>query len=439
VEQPRVCSSKAYRWYWVMLKQGVVSAGVGERPGKGVLVAWRDPEPLGARFASLSTWDRVVTYRSVRVDVCDTDMLLELPDALLESWAPGFVARSDGELEEAREAARRSGVLFHEASAAALSAQAGLTEEEAEGIRRMRAAAGGDQGGFVTGFDPTSEEERAKAAARAARFGVGASASASESAGAGAGGSDGDADMMSREKREARAKRFSVPLIEDEQVGKGLLRDLTGLRVPRKDAEEQHAKRAEALNIYGLFDHIYTRDILDWFYEFGASRVEWLHDCSANVVFADSHTAKRAVAGLSVTIPSIAGFEAAVEDLNNKGYTCAPFPMTGEQGHRFFLVRTASAGDVKAAEKEYHTNIGFDRARLGRVPGGGGFGRKMIEVIRNKAAQAAALKAEERVTGAKSKRRDSEDEDQDEGDARAKARRTADDDEVEVAAADDAE
>jgi hypothetical protein len=243
--------------------------------------------------------------------------------------------------------------------------------------------------------------------------------------------------MKSREKREARAKRFGVPVVEDEEVGKGLLRDLTGLRVPRKDADEQHAKRPEAINIYGLFDHIYTRDILDWFYEFGASRVEWLHDCSANIVFADSNTAKRAVAGLSVAIPSITGFETAVEDLTKKGYTCAPFPMQGGQDHRFFLVRTATAGDVKAAEKLYRTTIGFDRARLNRGAGGGSFGRKMIEVIRNKAAQAAAMKAEERITGAKSKRRDSDDEDQDEGDARAKARRTADDDEA--APADDAE
>jgi hypothetical protein len=422
-----VCSSKAYRWYWVMLKHGVVSAGVGEKPGQGVLVAWRDPEPLAARFASFSTWDRVVTYRSVRVDACDTDMALELPQVLLESWVPGYVSRADGELEEAREAARRSGLLFHEASPGALSAQAGLTEEEAEGIRRMRAAAG-DQGGFVTGFDPSSEEERAKASARAARFGAGG-----EDA-----GPDGDADMKSREKREARAKRFGVPVVEDEEVGKGLLRDLTGLRVPRKDADEQHAKRPEAINIYGLFDHIYTRDILDWFSEFGASRVEWLHDCSANIVFADFNTARRAVAGLSVAIPSITGFEAAVEDLTNKGYTCAPFPMQGGQGHRFFLVRTATAGDVKAAEKEYRTTIGFDRARLGKSDRpGGNFGRKMIEVIRKKAAQAAAMKAEERITGAKSKRRDSDDEDQDEGDARAKARRTADDDEA--APADDAE
>ena len=62
------------------------------------------------------------------------------------------------------------------------------------------------------------------------------------------------------------------------------------------------ARRPEAIHVYGV-DVLSTSDILRYFSEWGPTYVEWLDDSSANVVFADELTAKRALVGRGKPLP----------------------------------------------------------------------------------------------------------------------------------------
>lgn len=62
------------------------------------------------------------------------------------------------------------------------------------------------------------------------------------------------------------------------------------------------ARRPEAIHVYGV-DVLSTSDILRYFSEWGPTFVEWLDDSSANVIFADEFTAKRALVGRGKPLP----------------------------------------------------------------------------------------------------------------------------------------
>jgi len=389
--KPNLCTRESYSKYWVMLRKGVISMGLGEKPGRQVVMAWKDPDPLPARYASFTTWDRNVTFRNIHVAPAETDM--ELDEIEMSSYVPAYLAKLEEERAALRAQAEREGQDYVEPDAAALAEKV-LDPVEREMLKHRDPIKVQDKG-FVTGFDPQSEEERKKAEERAKRFGIEPKAGETNE--------DEDA-MFSREKRETRAKRFGVPLIEDTRLGKGLIRDLTGLRVPRKDPAAEDMMRSEVLHIYGSFDQLYTRDLLEWFGVYGASSIEWLHDCAANIAFADIDTAKRALTGLCVSIPPIEGFDAEVEQIKGLGYQCAPFPFP-DGTHRYFLVRLARVSDVKAVEPEYRTKIGFNPNRDNKRRSNYKVKRARNQIISK--AQAAAM---ESITGKTRKRDDSDDE-----------------------------
>ena len=62
------------------------------------------------------------------------------------------------------------------------------------------------------------------------------------------------------------------------------------------------ARRPEAVYVYGV-DVLSTSELLRYFTEWGPTYVEWLDDSSANVVFADELTAKRALVGRGRPLP----------------------------------------------------------------------------------------------------------------------------------------
>eukprot|EP00516_Mucochytrium_quahogii_P003836 CAMPEP_0203752338 /NCGR_PEP_ID=MMETSP0098-20131031/6270_1 /ASSEMBLY_ACC=CAM_ASM_000208 /TAXON_ID=96639 /ORGANISM=" , Strain NY0313808BC1" /LENGTH=547 /DNA_ID=CAMNT_0050642443 /DNA_START=172 /DNA_END=1815 /DNA_ORIENTATION=- len=353
--QTRLCSSTQYHTYWVTLRNGVVSVGVGSVPGKKVILGWKDPQPIPAQYVSFTSWDRTVRYKEVSVSACDEDM--DMDEVELFDYVPEYLQKIQAERQRQRERAERFGTEFVEPSVEAI-AQDILTPQELAQMRSHTRKT--NETGFVTGFDPTTEAEQKKAEERAKRFGIEKKTE------------DEEDPMLARDKREARAKRFDIPVMEDVDVADGVLKDLIGLRVPRNDPSVEDQTRDGAIHIYGQFDQVYTQDLLTWFGEYGPSNVEWLHDCAVNVVFGDEISAKRALKGLARDLPPMPEHQEAIDDLKTKGYQCAPFPLLGNQGVRFFLVRKAAVSDVKAdKESGYRSTKGYSRRGRGRRPRGG--------------------------------------------------------------------
>lgn len=358
--KPRLCSEAEYLPYWAMLCKGVVSVGVGNEPGKGLILAWRDPEPINARFVSFTTWDNTTFYRNIRVSQVQSGM--EMDDGFDEdNFVPEYMRKLEEERKRRRERAERFDQVYTEPSMESLAREVLTPQELAEMKANSRDPLTSSAGtGFVTGFDPESAEEKEKAKLRAERFAV-------------PGAKEELENLMSkdREIREARAKRFEIPVIEDLEMIKGVVRDLSGLRVPRRDPEDDEQLRPEAIHIYGSFDNVYSSDIMQWFGEYGASRIEWLHDCGANIVFNDEITAKRAMRGLSRDLPHVEEFAEQIDELRSKNYYTAPFPLRDDAGMRFFLIRVAGVSDVKADKLSgYCTNIGYSRRGRGGRRGG---------------------------------------------------------------------
>lgn len=99
-------------------------------------------------------------------------------------------------------------------------------------------------------------------------------------------------------KKRARAARFQTAY----DGGEGLMDvDLLEERRPLPPPGAV-ARRPEAVYVYGV-DVLSTSDLLRYFSEWGPTFVEWLDDSSANVVFADELTAKRALVGRGRPLP----------------------------------------------------------------------------------------------------------------------------------------
>ncbi|KAF9979741.1 hypothetical protein BGZ75_009262 [Mortierella antarctica] len=122
-------------------------------------------------------------------------------------------------------------------------------------------------GGFVTGFDPLSKEERAKKANRAQRFGA-------------------------------------VPQAESQPKDEAMDEEGSSMDVDEGEWTRPHnlpetpprtsTIRPDAVHLYGT-DEMSTKDVLAYFEAYGPSHVEWIDDSSCNIVFPDIYSAKRAL------------------------------------------------------------------------------------------------------------------------------------------------
>ncbi len=152
-------------------------------------------------------------------------------------------------------------------------------EFKAQIVAQERATAG-----FATGFNLFSDEESEKRQQRAERFGqptVGIQWTGAEVA-------------EDEEKRRARAERFSVTTEQSKEDG-GLME--VDLYEERKEVTADVERRLDVVHIYGV-DLLSTKDILNYFGDYGPKVVEWINDSSANVVFSDAGTAERAMVGM---------------------------------------------------------------------------------------------------------------------------------------------
>ncbi|KAL4426356.1 hypothetical protein ABPG77_004650 [Micractinium sp. CCAP 211/92] len=210
--------------------------------------------------------------------------------------------------------------------------------------------------GFATGIDLFTEEEAAKRAQRAARFGLPST------------GLEWQPPQPSEdeEKKRARAARFGVEYQPKDETG---LMDVD-LFEARRDPSAAVPRRPEAVHIYGV-DLLSTGDILKYFADYGPKFVEWINDSSANVLFADAPTAKRAVAGLGKPLPP----DEAPEQLGIDPTDPSAIQFLWHKGEDFvkagtpipLIFRIATVEDVKPADR-------VPSRRLWLSAGGGGGG-----------------------------------------------------------------
>ena len=235
-----------------------------------------------------------------------------------------------------------------------------LRREFRDAARRERSS----RSGFATGFDVFAEEEKAKRAQRAERFGM-------PDTGLEWAPPTVDEDEA---KRKARAERFGGEYQPPDETG---LMDVD-LQQERKDPPIEAARRPDAVHVYGV-DFLSTKDLLDYFADYGPTFVEWINDSAANVLFEDAPTAKRAIAGRGKPLPSEdlpEGIDpqSAIDLLWHKGDDVI------KAGNAVPLIfRTATVLDVKPSERVPSRRLwlsfegGRTRRRGGRG-GGRGFG-----------------------------------------------------------------
>ncbi|KAG7671833.1 hypothetical protein KSW81_004719 [Nannochloris sp. 'desiccata'] len=227
-----------------------------------------------------------------------------------------------------------------------------------------------------TGFDLFTEEEVEKRQQRASRFNM------------------PDTGLQwtppeipeDEEKRKARAERFGVEYQAPDADG---LMDVD-LFETRKEAPPEVPRRPEAVHIYGV-DLMSTSDVLKYFKDYGPTYVEWLNDSSANVLFKDGPTAKRAIAGLGKPLPpedlpeGVDGADPAnIQYLWHKG---EDFMKAGSNLPLVF--RMATILDVKPSERVQSRRLwlsaggGGSRGGGGRGGNEGRGGRKFRKVRRS--------------------------------------------------------
>ena len=202
-------------------------------------------------------------------------------------------------------------------------------------IAEQRAGAG-----FTTGFDLFTLEEKEKRQQRAARFNMPTT---------GIEWTGGDVAEDERKRRQ-RAERFGTTGLPPAEDTGGLMD--VDLFEDRKEAPVEAERRLEVVHIYGV-DLLSTKDILNYFADYGPKYIEWINDSSANVVFNDAATATRAMAGMGVPM--------ATDDLPAGASLDDPLAMqyVWHKGKDFvkasseipLVFRIATVMDVKPAER----------------------------------------------------------------------------------------
>jgi hypothetical protein len=262
----------------------------------------------------------------------------------------------DVEREKHRLRAQKFGVEYKDPSS---SRRDFKHQFKSQVVAEQRAGAG-----FTTGFDLFTVEEEEKRQQRAARFNMPTQ---------GIQWAGGEVAEDERKRRQ-RAERFGPT---DEPAGEenGGLMDVD-LFEDRKEAPVEAERRLEVVHIYGV-DLLSTKDILNYFADYGPKYIEWINDSSANVVFNDAATAKRAMAGMGVPM--------ATDDLPAGASLDDPQAMQyvwhkGKDFHKAssdipLVFRIATVMDVKPAERVKSRRLWVGLGGGGRRGKGRGRGR----------------------------------------------------------------
>ncbi|XP_049786475.1 nuclear cap-binding protein subunit 3-like [Schistocerca cancellata] len=119
-------------------------------------------------------------------------------------------------------------------------------------------------------------------------------------------------DEDERKKLDVRAKRFGLSPSESKALTEQQLKDLyasLGVK-PAENVEKYY--RLNAIHMRGT-ENMSTQDIFSYFRDYGPASVEWINDCSCNVVWLDEASAARALHGLSKQIQGLEAFHAKAD------------------------------------------------------------------------------------------------------------------------------
>lgn len=98
--------------------------------------------------------------------------------------------------------------------------------------------------------------------------------------------------------------------------------------------------RPGVIHVYGCFDEIDSRGVKSWLEEYNLLHIEWIDDCSLNLVFQESFTVKRVLKNICKTLPNPIG-SSEIEEMTGSGWLYGMFDA------RMFFLRRATTCDVK--------------------------------------------------------------------------------------------
>ena len=348
----RVCAEDRWVPYWIVLQGGKLSAGVGRVPGRRCVGTLDDSmyhllrsgvdavRYVGVGNSALRRNARDLRVRGLAV--------LPVPEGgvpIAEEGAPGafinvrddlggegaddaaladeavLLAEYEKERAKARARAEKFGIEYREPPPDAF-----LKWSEA---RRLRA---NPERGFVTGIDTFSAAEKAKAEARRSRFARDErKRRGAERAGDDDGGGRGDsadeaddaavAEEMEEEDVDDEAewektKTDPLPARQAWENWKLVERFRVDSPLVSGDAAQEEGAGGGTefiptvvtsvptkIHVFSIdwapFKQLRSDDLMSYFRDYGPSYVEWLGELSCNVIFADEHSAARALHALS--------------------------------------------------------------------------------------------------------------------------------------------
>jgi hypothetical protein len=303
-----VCQERAWTSYWVCLtQQGKLYAGIGQTPGKRCVAIFDDstPEqdtsiPYYVGLGNTGTGDRqpaaALVVRNVRLAILPEDTATLLSTVTVDTLEQVNIEDQQVMLdyqEQCRKARLRAAKFGTEYVPPPPDALMPWSD-----ARRLKA---NPSAGFATGLDLQDPAEKSKQEARRKRFGI----------------QQPSTDAADAPAEDAAESSIPVEQAWDkEDVVRVLRKDPPSYLwdIPPSDAMDDVAEESpptfcpEKLHMFSIdwaaFKQIRTDDIMAYFSSYGPSYVEWLGDLSANVIFEDQFSAKRALEHLSSPLPS---------------------------------------------------------------------------------------------------------------------------------------
>eukprot|EP00566_Odontella_aurita_P036601 CAMPEP_0113600338 /NCGR_PEP_ID=MMETSP0015_2-20120614/42653_1 /TAXON_ID=2838 /ORGANISM="Odontella" /LENGTH=745 /DNA_ID=CAMNT_0000508587 /DNA_START=424 /DNA_END=2661 /DNA_ORIENTATION=+ /assembly_acc=CAM_ASM_000160 len=405
----RICTDDRFTSYWIVLQDGVLSAGVGTCPGKkciatlddrlyhqlrsgvdackfvgiGNSALGRHARDLKVRNVSVMPLPSLFGMGGVPVDKVEA-VNIDQDDSLGASSAAApdaeLLSEYKRECAKAKARAEKFGTEYKQPPPDAF-----FKWSEA---RRLRA---NPEKGFVTGIDVMSAEEKAKAERRKARFAEDEKNRKRER------GDDVEEGEDAKDNMDEAEAGKGGPSKEDENRNDPILIEhswdnedlVVGQRFDppqhlwtiqpdpeapgdddkqiEGDAEEEEEKAVlvpEKVHIFSIdwaaFKQIRSDDIMAHFAVYGPSYVEWLGELSCNVHFEDKFSAARALAGMSKEIPSPPPEIAVKNKQDSMRNQVSGKTADGEEENAMATVEKEDSAEVEDSVVETRTTEGVD-------------------------------------------------------------------------------
>jgi len=405
VDRPsRICSPFRFIPYWVVLKNGKFSAGLGEVIGENTSAIIDDslynalrsgmdaPCYVGIGNSAVGRGARNLRVRKVCLSPCPLDLVVKEEEAFVRvsDTGDGFATQMEERLaaEYAEECVRnkKRAEKFGLPYVGPVVADV-LRWSEAKVLIERGERKGGS--GFITGIDLTSEGEKLKMAERAKRFEMEDEVATKRGRDDDEGNSssqemEDDLSESEEEREEGEEELVTPDQAWDNQGFLGKYRvdpiletvDEEGGEEMGTEENETDVLIPEKIHLFCLdcaaFKQMRNNDLMEYFSDYGPYCIEWLGEFSCNIIFQDRHTASRALNGLTqvIGVPPSEGFP----DLNALGWRICNKPLKkiandnyGRRGSiTRILMRIATARDVleNKPEEEMGPPPGFTTKKV---------------------------------------------------------------------------